>query len=170
MANFAFMLNGGFWMRDRGAFLPATITAGAGNDGVAVNGLIIDRGEAGLRYPMCAKIAVNYVANVNTGETMTAALKVQHGSASDGSDMADYTDEYGYGAFASATVESGPLTSKSNVVVINMACDGMKRYVRAVSTLNLSRSGTDTVAYSGMWTFGGLEAIPTTDNSYSVSA
>ena len=170
MYTFAQMLNIGLWLRDRGALTPAVITAGAGNDGVAVNGLIIDRMDMGLRLPMAAKLAVNYVANVNTGETMTAALKIQHGAVSDGSDMADYVDEYGMGAVASATVESGPLTAKAGVVVINLACDGMKRYVRAVSTLNLSRSGTDTVAYSGMWTFGGIEAIPTTDVSYSISA
>jgi hypothetical protein len=170
MYTFGQALNIGFWLRCRGAMTPAVITAGAGNDNVAVNGLIVDRQDLGLRIPMSAKVSVTYVATVNTAETLSAAVKIQHGTLANGSDMTDYVDEYGHGAIASAVIQSGPLTAQPGVLEINVACDGMRRYVRVVTTFDLSRTGTDTVATSAQWIFGGIEAIPTTDAGYSVSA
>jgi hypothetical protein len=170
MYTFGQMLNIGFWLRPRGAMTPAVITAGAGNDNVAVNGLIVDRQELGLRVPMSAMVSITYVTTVNAAETLSATVVVQHGSLANGSDMVPYVDEYGHGALASAVIQSGPLTAQSGGLQINVACDGMRRYVRVVTTFDLSRTGTDTVAVSGQWVFAGLEAIPTTDLGYSISA
>jgi hypothetical protein len=130
----------------------------------------VDRQEAGLRLPECAKVSITYVTTVGAAETLSGAVKVQHGSLANGSDMADYIDEYGHGALASAVIQSGLLTAQPGVLEINLACDGMKRYVRVVTTFDLSRGATDTVAVSGQWIFGGIEQIPTTDLSYSISA
>lgn len=170
MYTFGQNLNIGFWLRCRQAVTPAVITAAAGNDNVAVNGLIIDRQEVGLRTPMSAKVSIGYVTSVAVSETLSGAAKVQHGSLANGSDMADYVDEYGHGAIASAVIQSGALTAQPGILEINLSCDGMKRYMRVVTTFDLSRGATDTVAVSGQVIFGGIEAIPTTDAGYSVSA
>lgn len=170
MYTFAQMLNIFQWIKGKTAFTAEVITAAAGHDGSAVNGHVIDRLSTGFGLSEAGKLSVEYTTSVNTGETLTAALKVQHGDASDGSDMADYVDSYGHGALASAVVESGLLVAKDGTLEINVALDGAKRYIRGVVTFNLSRGGTDTVAYGGGWAFGGFHEIPQTDLSYSVTA
>jgi hypothetical protein len=170
MYTFAQALNIGKWLKTKTAVLPATITAAAGNDGQAVNGLIIDREALGYNLAMGGKLCIGYVATINTAEKLTAAVKIQHGSASNGSDMADYVDSYGHGALASADVMLGAQTAAPGVLEIDVALDGAKRYIRCVTTFDLSRTGTDTVAVSGMWVFGGLQALPQPDLSYSVTA
>jgi hypothetical protein len=164
------MLNIGAWLKGVVGLIPEVITAAAGHDNTLVKGPAIDREAAGFGLHMSAKATLLYVANINTAESLTGAFKVQHSVDTTDGNFSDFTDEYGNGVITTTTLESGLLTNKAGVMEINICLLGAKRYIRLASTLNLSRSGTDTVAYAGLVEFGGVETIPQTDQSYSVTA
>lgn len=139
----------GFYCLARKGLTAATITAGAGNDGVAVNGDIIDRTTVG--YAKSAFVVVHGVTTLASSETLTCAVTIQHGDASNLSDAATLH------TFAAASVGlTGVQTAAAWQRKVDFDLTNAKRYVRAVVTTNLSASGTDTSAASACWVFGGL--------------
>jgi len=139
------------------ALLPATITAGAGNDGQEVDGVIWDRLKTGREGSLSGALFIFGRATLTDAATLTAAFNVQDGAASNLSDAADYGS-----AFASAVVATGP-TGGGTVdfcVKLDVDLSSAKRYGRAQVTLNLSASGTDTVAAAGLLVLAPAEKLP----------
>jgi hypothetical protein len=138
---------------------PATITAGAGNDGVALNGRIIDLLALAKRYTS-AKLVLVWKVTQAGATTLSAALKLQHGAQSNLSDAADYT--YAPNGvspvLATAVVKTGPNAGIYGRTEIALDLSGAKQYIRAVATLDLSAANTDTVAYAAVLVFGGANA------------
>lgn len=133
----------------------ATITAGAGNDGVAVNGNIIDFLSFLAQKFDSLKIIVLYKTTLASVQTLKIAAKLQHGSQSNLSDAADYG-----AALALTTFETGVVTAKYGTAELSIDLSGVKQYGRAVITADLSAGGTDTVTICGMLVFGGAQKGP----------
>lgn len=96
--------------------------------GSAKNGVVVDR--LGFKS-LVASVITGAVSGTPTATSMT--IKVQHGSASDGSDMADVSG-------AAATI-----TAADSVAEINVNCRGLKRYVRVTETTTFTGGTTPAV-------------------------
>jgi hypothetical protein len=105
--------------------------------GAAVNGVVIDR--SGFD-----SLVATFITGATSGNPtgISVACKVQHGNASDGSDMADITG-------ATATI-----TSANSVAEINVDCRGLKKYVRAVETTTLTGGTSPTILVAATITLG----------------
>jgi len=161
--------NVGALLHGENALDAAVITAGAGNDGVAVNGNIIDLQtlqNQGKKKFHSAKLMIPFTAVLAAAATLTATVVMQHGSAANLSDAATYLDELGVNGKAATVVATGPGGGGTvrGVIEVSIALGGAKRYVRSVVTLNLSRANTDTVAAGGALVLGAAEETPVGSN------
>lgn len=133
----------------------ASITAGAGNDNVAVNGNIIDLQAFAAQKFDSAKLIVLYKTTLASAQTLAIAAKLQDGAASNLSDGQDY------GAQLAKTVfETGVVTGKYGTAEVAIDLSGARRYVRATVTADLSAGGTDTVVVAAVLVLGGAQRIP----------
>jgi hypothetical protein len=161
--------NVGAWLHGENALDAAVITAGAGNDGVAVNGNIIDLQtlqNQGKKKFHSAKLMIPFTAVLAAAATLTATVVVQHGSAANLSDAATYLDELGVNGKPATIVATGPGGGGTvrGVIEVSIALGGAKRYIRSVVTLNLSAATVDTVAAGGAWVLGAPEEAPVGSN------
>lgn len=158
----------------------AVITAAAGNDNAAVSGNILDRldnpdSKSGPAMSLQLLIAVKAVLAAN--KTLSFAVTIQHGAASNLSDAATYPARRARYVAADGTVTALPLTSGAlaagvvvtdsgsgstakGVLMIDIDASSAKQYLRAVVTADLNASGTDTVALGGIFVLGGLVEKP----------
>lgn len=144
------------------ALLPAIITAGAGNDGVEVNGPIMDRLTANGPH-MSGKLVFSGVTTLAASETLSVLANLQHGDNSALSDAADYlytADGDNDGLLAATVVKTGALTAARWTVSFDVDLTMAKRYLRAQVTLTLSAGATDTVNGSGLLLVGGGHVLP----------
>ncbi len=150
--------------RDIGAFVtgalgltPAVITAGAGDDGVEVDGPAVDRLALGRHY-LSAKLIVAFEAVLAEGETLSIAANAQDDSQSDfAGTPADYGD-----AFANAVVATGGTGGSTERGTVELPIDlsSARQFIRVQATADLSAVGTDTVAIAAIWVFGGADELP----------
>lgn len=130
------------------------LTAGGSGDDTAVTGAIIDRADHG--FPQSAVLAIPYTATLAAGETLSIAYTIQSGNA------ANLSDAETLASAASAVVATGPNGggTVAGVLEVDLFIGGAGRYVRANATPDLSASGTDTAAVSGVLVMGGAERLP----------
>lgn len=133
----------------------ATITAGAGNDGVAVNGNIIDLFNFNKQKFDSCKLIVLYKATVANAQTLKISAKLQHGAQSNLSDAADYGAQ-----LALTTFETGVVTGKYGTAEVSIDLSGALEYIRATVLADLSAGGTDTVVIAAVIVFGGANKAP----------
>lgn len=135
----------------RRATANAAATAGGAGDNTAVTGVIIDR--AALGWPRSAVVAIPWAATLAAAQTLSLAWTLQDGAAANLSDAATFASG------ASAPVATGP-GSPAGQLEVNVDLTGARRYVRLNFTPDLSASGTDTAALSGVLVFGGADRLP----------
>jgi hypothetical protein len=130
------------------------ITAGAGQDGQAQTGVIIDR--AAFRWANSAVVALPYTATLAANETLSVGITVQDGDNSGLSDVGTFR------TLPSGVVATGPSGggTVSGVVEFNIGLGGAKRYVRVNYTPDLSRANTDTAALSVVAVLAGSDRLP----------
>jgi hypothetical protein len=174
------------YARDVGALLtgfPAldaeVITAAAGNDNQAVAGNILDRLASPAKgFPgLSAQIAVPYKAVLTTAETISYAGSVHDSAASN---MASPTitpitrarDIKSDGTVTNLTIASdgtisstvlataSGATTRRGVLLLDVNLSSAKQYLQYTNTFDLSKSGTDTVAYGGVIIIGGTDEPP----------
>jgi len=129
--------------RDMGEFLqPAGLgyfnaTAAGAGDATEVNGATVDRQTYGM--PESAALKVQWIANVAASQTLALTITLQ--DSADGSTWTDVTVT----DFASAiTVATGALTNDEDYHLSRIRLSGLRRYVRAQVSPDLSNSGVDT--------------------------
>jgi hypothetical protein len=129
-------------------------TAGGAGDNTAVTGVIIDR--AALGWPQSGVVAIPFTTTLAAAATLSVAMTVQDGDASNLSDAATFASR------ANAVVATGPGGggTVTGVVELDVNFSGAKRYVRANFTPDLSAGGTDTAALSEVIVFGGAIRLP----------
>lgn len=159
-------------MRDIGAWLlaflalvPAVITAGAGNDGVEVDGPYIDMttvGEGIIAHG--GVLFICWQAVLDAAETLTLAANMQDATDVAGTGVADFGD-----ALASAVVATGGGggTTETGVTELRIQeLNGNRGAIRAQVTADLSRAGTDTVALAAVFAVGPV-TLPATSGLQS---
>jgi hypothetical protein len=132
----------------------AAATAGGSGDNTAVTGVIIDR--AAFNWPQSAVFAVPFTSTLAAAATLSVVMTVQDGENSGLSDAGTFATR------ANAVVATGPSGggTVTGVVELDVNLSGAKRYVRLNFTPDLSASGTDTAALSGVAVFGGAVRLP----------
>ena len=140
------------------ALVPAVITAGAGNDGVEVNGPSINLLGFGNTRFKSGKLLIAYRAVLGANETLSLAANLQDDTVTGFSGTpADYGT-----ALANAVVASGGGSGATvdGVAEIDVVLAGARQWARAQVTANLSRANTDTVALSAVLVLGGADQLP----------
>lgn len=148
-------------MRDIGSFIkgymaliPAVITAGAGNDGVEVDGPWFDVSELEGHG---AVLMIEWSAVLADTETLTLAANLQDATALAGTAAADFGTALA--AVVVATSDGG--TTEQGVTEMKLVeFNGNRGFVRAQVTATLSATGTDTVALGATLVVGGLNVLP----------
>ena len=146
-------------MRNIGAYLHAvaalasnSVLAGGGADGVAQNGLTIDR-EARDSLSLSALAVVHGFAALSATKTATISIAMQ--DSADGSTWATYDPDPSGSYVATVQDASGHFVATRE---LNLA--GARRYVRLVVTPTLSATGTDTCVIDGTVIIGGSDELP----------
>lgn len=157
----AFQRDAGAYMTGKFALVPATITAGAGNDGVEVDGSAIDR-LFDYDPPLSGTLFIPYRATLSSGVTLTIAANLQHGPSSTG----PWTDVTAPGTTDTDAISSVVATGTSAGSVFSdvaeLQCDLSQcdQYVRAQVTATLSSTATDTVALAAVLALAGFQNLP----------
>jgi hypothetical protein len=142
------------------AVVAEVITAGAGNDGVEVDGPDIDRLGWSDRG-MSASFLIPFYASMATTETLIVSTQIQ--DSADGITYADYNGSVA-GAGTKAVTFGGAAGAQTiwachkHDIDLRMA----RRYLRVQTTLTLSAAAADTVAYGGAVVVGGQQELPGT--------
>ncbi len=149
--------------RDIGAFIkgelaltPAVITAGAGDDGVEVDGPGIDR--LGGRHYLSAKLIIAWDAVLASDETLSITANLQDDTElAFGGTPADYGDAFPLTVVADEAVVGG---TPSGTTELRFDHSGPRGFVRAQVTATLSAATTDTVAIAAVLVLGGADEQP----------
>jgi len=148
----------GAYLKGAYALAQATITAGAGNDNVAVNGAVIDLWQWGNSRPRSAVLLIQWTTTLAANKSLSIAAKLQDDtvSAFNGT-PADFGT-----ALASAIVASGGGggATVTGVTPYKLPIIGARRYVRPTVTADLSATGTDTVALNAILVVAGFDQLP----------
>ncbi len=150
----ALMKNIGAWVRGLFAFSNLTVTAGDAADGVAQNGVSIDREDFTSVF-LSGKLMVN--ANVTIASSDTVTLRARFEDSADNAAWAAYQAEPGGDP---ADVVMSATDTFVQEFDVNLA--GARRYVRCVLTATLSEADTDTVALAATLVVGGSAEVPMT--------
>lgn len=141
------------------ALIPALITAGAGNDGVEVDGASIQRTGLSGGPGNSAKFLIPYSTTLADTETLTVAANIQDSPA--GSSWTDFGT-----AFASAVLHtSSGGSTHTGVVELDVDLTAADDYIRIQVTATLSASGTDTVSLGAVAVIGGQQEQPVTSTT-----
>lgn len=162
-----------------GALDPAAITAGAGNDNVAVAGPKIDRLTKGRSLYQSAKLIITYLATMADTKALALTVLIEHCATVSGTyatleaTRARYQDNLTEASATSAwtaiTLVSGavPATTvatstgatqrHAGCLEVDLNLKGANQFLRATVTANLTNTGTDTVVLAGILVFGGAD-------------
>lgn len=158
----AFQRDAGAYMTGKFALVPATITAGAGNDGVEVDGSAIDR-LFDYDPPLSGTLLIPWRATLaGSSVTLTMAANLQHAPSSTG----PWTDVTSPGTTTvdalSEVVATGTSAGSVFEGVSELQCDLSQaaQYVRAQVTATLSSTATDTVALAAVLALAGFQNLP----------
>jgi len=127
---------------------PEVITAGAGNDGIELDGNAFDRDDL-IGDALSASIFVNATVNVSGTDTVTVALQVQ--DSDNGSDWLDFGPDITDTVFS---VDGDHLVQEP----LNLA--GARQHIRVQYTFTLSAGGTDTAAVAAVVMMSGFPELP----------
>jgi hypothetical protein len=127
------------------------VAADGTNDNVEATGGVLDRSAFGM--PLSCSVIYSILASVATAKTFSLAYKVQSGSKSDGSDMADYA------AVASAVILNAG-AAQTTIVKQDVDLSGAGRYIRIKFTPDLSATSVDTAVVAPFIVFGGMAELP----------
>ena len=127
---------------------PEVITAGAGNDGVELDGNGFDR-DTLIGDGLSASIFALATINVSGTDTVTTHLQVQ--DSDDGSSWADYGPAITDSVFS---VDGTHLVQEP----INLA--GARAHIRVQYTFTLSAGATDTAAVAAVVMMSGFPELP----------
>lgn len=146
--------NIGAYLHAAYAAVATALTAAGTGDNTAVTGSVVDRFAAGS--PLSCSVLYAIAATIANTKTLSLAYKIQHGTKSDGSDMADYA------AVASTVVMTGNAggTEQTGIVKHDVDLTGALQYIRVVFTPDLSATGVDTATVSPVFVFGGMAELP----------
>jgi hypothetical protein len=129
------------------------ITAGAGQDGQAQTGIIIDRGDSDVKYSRFVTIAIPYSAVLAEGKLLTLkTVKIEHSVNSNLSSPADYKVFENSTGTAIATGATGGST-EAGVKMYSVDLGAARRYIRLSYTPDLDATATDTAALSALAVF-----------------
>ena len=137
------------------------LTAGAGNDGVEVDGIDLDRfgatplaGEVRLSdRGNSAAVVIAYSTVLGSDKTLTIAVQLQDGP--DGTNWTDFGDALSDVITDPTTGATYTGTMKFRFLNFHLA----DRFVRAQITATLSAANTDTVIYSAVLVVGNLQEL-----------
>lgn len=129
------------------------ITAGGALDNVEVTGPTIDRLDAESGMARSCRIDTQYLATLGAAETVS--LRHRYQTSADNSNW-------------DAAVEIQALTAKGaagagntrGIDSHNLSLAGLKRYIRILTTLDLSRANTDTAQFGTSVVLGGYQNVP----------
>lgn len=116
----------------------------------AVNGPVIDR-----RNHLSAVLLGITGAATGSPSGISTTFKLQHGDASDGSDMADFDDNSPRGTASNKTA-----TAENALALLGLDLSGAKRYVRVVATNALTGGTTPTLQVGAGLFMGGSAELP----------
>lgn len=148
----------GAWIKGFSALIPATITAGAGNDGVEVDGPWIDLTGLGGIDVHGGVILIQWIATMVDTKTLTLTANLQDATALAGTGAADFGPVLA--ATVVATGQTGD-TVETGVTELKIPeLNGNRGFVRVQVTADLSATGTDTVAIAAVLVTGGGAQLP----------
>jgi hypothetical protein len=129
------------------------ITAGAGQDGQAQTGIIIDRGDSDVKYSQFVTIAVPYSAALAAGKKLIfKSVVLEHSAASDMTGAADLVAFEDSTGSTIATGGSGG-TTETGVKKYGVHLGAGLRYIRLKYTPDLDATGTDTASLCAVAVF-----------------
>jgi hypothetical protein len=156
--SFAAMHDIGTWLSAETALIPTVITAGAGNDGVEVNGPVFDRLSTGRGLGKSCKLVIFGVATLAAAATLTITANLQDDTAlAFNAAPADLETVYPV-----TIVRTGAVTNGTFRAELDIDIQGAKRYIRAQITANLSAASVDTCAIAAVFVLGGQQNYPAT--------
>ena len=150
-------------MRDIGAWLKAyvamevaavVITAGAGNDGVEVDGAWFPVGSDHTS----AMLIIGWVATLVDTKTLTLTANIQDATALAGTGAADFGEALA--ATVVATGQTGDTVESGTTCLQLPEFNGNRGFIRSQITADLSATGTDTVSLSAILVCGGMADLP----------
>jgi hypothetical protein len=129
------------------------ITAGAGQDGQAQTGVIIDRADSEVKYSQFVTIAIPYSAVLAQGKKLTfKSVVLEHSvnaDLSEPADLAAFEDSTGTVIATGATGGSTEAGVKKYSVHLGKA----NRYIRFKYTPDLDATATDTASVGAIAVF-----------------
>ncbi len=156
------------------ALIPQVITAGAGDDGVEVDGDGVDRfGDGTIDLPtlhpedgapphLSCALVLGWQATLGAADTLTLAANLQDDTelafGDTPADIGSATEDQ-LVAVVVATGGSGG-TIENGATKLNVDLSSERRFIRAQVTATLSAGATDTVALGGVFVFGGGYELP----------
>lgn len=148
----------GAWIKGYLALIPATITAGAGNDGVEVDGpyfaVTADQGigaHGGV-------LLICWSATLAQDATLTLSANMQDATDISGTGVADFGDALA--ATVVATGGTGGSTENGVTALKVKEINGNRGFMRAQVTADLSATGVDTVDIAAILVTGGAAELP----------
>ncbi len=154
--SFGQMRDIGAWLKTFLATLPEVITAGAGNDGVEVDGPWIPMQHdytSGL-------LIIGWQADLADTETLTLAANVQDATDASGTGAADYDIADSVLASTVVATASGAQFITGTTVMHIPELNGNRGFLRAQVTATLSATSIDTVAIATFLVVGGMADLP----------
>jgi hypothetical protein len=104
-----------------------------------------------------AKLMYQITTTLATTETVKAVSKIWHCTTSDGTYAL-----HGTAIAASTTLDLGITTADKIIAEVNYDLAECNRYIKVVTSMDLSASGTDTCAYNLVVGLGGTTTYPVT--------
>lgn len=159
MFNYAHFHDLGEHLAAHRALANQAITAGAGNDGVVVNGVAVDRlnlavpGKMEQLYRSGALVIFGTCA-LGGGETLTISANIQEDSAV-GFDSGGVTTLVTFDDQIVLEAAEGEFA-----FVLPFDCEGARQFMRARIEADLSAANTDTVDLGAVFIFGGGRKTP----------
>lgn len=143
---------------------PAVITAGAGNDNVAVTGPYTDLTALAQR-PRAVALLVAWKAVLAAAATLSLTMKFRDATDTTGTAVADYVGPahtQQTAKLAVTVVATGPGGGGTVRGVTKIACElqPARACLAATVTADLSAANTDTVAIAGTFVFAGYDELP----------
>lgn len=122
----------------------------------SVDGTTIDRQNSNGDLAMSAILNVQSGAVTGTPDSFTHNAKLQHGDASNASDMADYTMPSG----SAAAIAEQTAASKDVSLAIDLTA--AKRYIRVVKVIAFVNGTSPTLPNAASLVLGGFGSAPVT--------
>lgn len=159
--NVAFMRNIGSFVKAMAGLANFTVTAGAGNDDVALTGLTLDRNGID-QLCLSALFVVNF--NPTLGDMKSVAVSCAFEDSADGSSWDAYLP--GPPDFATGNPVHTVQIAGERAIGFKCQLGGARQYVRAKPKFNMSAANTDTVAVrGGVWIIGGADELPMSETA-----